>query len=43
MTHEKQCTKVGLTPARVVQCAEGSNTEGWYAATMIAEVRRSMV
>jgi hypothetical protein len=26
-----------MTPAQVVQCAEGSNTECWYAATMIAE------
>ena len=26
-----------MTPARVVQCAEGSNQECWVAATMIAE------
>jgi hypothetical protein len=38
MSDETKCTEVGcMTPARVVQCAEGSNTECWYAATMIAE------
>jgi hypothetical protein len=38
MTDETKCTEVGcMTPAQVVQCAEGSNKECWYAATMIAE------
>jgi hypothetical protein len=26
-----------MTPAQVVQCAEGSNTECWIAATGVAE------
>jgi hypothetical protein len=26
-----------MTPAQVVQCAEGSNRECWIAATMVAE------
>jgi len=31
-------TEIGcMTPAQVVQCAEGSNQECWIAATMIAE------
>ena len=38
MTDESKCTEIGcMTPAQVVQCAEGSNTECWIAATMIAE------
>jgi hypothetical protein len=38
MNDESKCTELGcLTPAQVVQCAEGSNTECWIAATMIAE------
>jgi hypothetical protein len=35
---ESKCTEVGcMTPAQVVQCAEGSNQECWIAATMIAD------
>ena len=38
MADEDKCTEVGcMTPAQVVRCAEGSTTECWYAATMIAE------
>jgi hypothetical protein len=38
MNEEPKCTELGcMTPAQVVQCAEGSNTECWVAATMIAE------
>ena len=38
MTDESKCTEIGcMTPAQVVQCAEGSNTECWIAATVIAE------
>lgn len=38
MSGETKCTEVGcMTPAQVVQCAEGSNQECWYAATTIAE------
>jgi hypothetical protein len=38
MNDETKCTAVGcMTPAQVVQCAEGSNTECWYAATLIAD------
>jgi hypothetical protein len=39
MSDEAKCTaEVGcMTPAQVVQCAEGSNKECWYGATMIAE------
>jgi hypothetical protein len=38
MTNEPICTELGcMTPAQVVQCAEGSNTECWIAATMVAK------
>lgn len=38
MSDEDKCMEVGcMTPAQVVQCAEDSNKECWYAATMIAE------
>jgi len=38
MDDESKCTEIGcMTPAQVVQCAEGSNTYCWLAATMIAE------
>ncbi len=38
MNDDSTCTELGcMTPAQVVQCAEGSNTECWIAATMIAE------
>jgi hypothetical protein len=38
MSDEAKCTEAGcMTPAQVVRCAEDSNTECWYAATMIAE------
>jgi len=38
MSDESKCTDLGcMTPAQVVQCAEGSNQECWIAATMIAE------
>jgi len=38
MSDETKCTEVGcMTPAQVVQCTESSNTECWYAATMVAE------
>jgi hypothetical protein len=38
MSDDAKCTDLGcMTPAQVVQCAEGSNTECWMAATMIAE------
>ncbi len=38
MNDESKCTEIGcMTPAQVVQCAEGSNQECWIAATMIAE------
>ena len=38
MSDETKCTELGcMTPAQVVQCAEGSNKECWIAATMIAE------
>jgi len=35
MKDESICTELGcMTPAQVVQCAEGSNRECWIAATM---------
>ena len=38
MKDEPICTELGcMTPAQVVQCAEGSNTECWIAATVVAE------
>ena len=38
MGDEPKCTEIGcLTPAQVVQCAEGSNQFCWVAATMVAE------
>jgi len=38
MSDEAKCTEVGcMTPAQVVKCCEESNTERWYAASMIAE------
>ena len=38
MSDDSICTDLGcMTPAQVVQCAEGSNTECWIAATMEAE------
>ncbi len=38
MTDESKCTEIGcMTPAQVVQCAEGSNTECWIAATVVAD------
>jgi len=38
MTDETRCAEVGcMTPAQVVQCAEGSTKECWYAAATIAE------
>jgi len=38
LTSEPICAELGcMTPAQVVQCAEGSNTECWIAATMVAE------
>ena len=38
MSDKSICTDLGcMTPAQVVQCAEGSNQECWIAATMIAE------
>jgi len=38
MSDDMMCTEIGcMTPAQVVQCAEGSNTECWIAATVIAE------
>jgi hypothetical protein len=38
MSDEAKCTDVGcMTPAQVVKCCEESNTERWYAATMIVE------
>ncbi len=36
MSDDSQCTELGcMTPAQVVQCAEGSNAECWIAATMV--------
>ena len=38
MSDESICTDLGcMTPAQVVQCAEGSHPECWIAATMEAE------
>ena len=38
MTDDAKCTELGcMTPAQVVQCAEGSNTECWISATRVAE------
>ena len=38
MNDETKCTEIGcMAPARVVQCAEGSDHECWIAATVIAE------
>ena len=38
MNDESKCTESEcMTPAQVVQCAEGSKTECWIAATVIAE------
>ena len=38
MNDESKCTEIGcMTPAQVVACAEGSATECWVAATMVAE------
>jgi hypothetical protein len=35
---ESKCAELGcMTPAQVVQCAEGSHRECWIAATMVAE------
>jgi hypothetical protein len=35
MKDESICTELGcMTPAQVVQCAEGSDQECWIAATM---------
>ena len=37
MNDESQCTDLGcMTPAQVVQCAEGSNTECWISAKTVA-------
>jgi len=37
MSDGQKCTEVGrMTPAQVVQCAEGSTIGCRYAATMIA-------
>lgn len=37
MSDADKCMEAGcMTPAQVVQCAEGSNTECWYTATMVA-------
>ena len=38
MNDESQCRDLGcMTPAQVVQCAEGSNRECWIAATTVAD------
>ena len=38
MSDDSKCTELGcMTPAQVIQCAEGSNRECWIAATMVAE------
>jgi len=38
MNDDAKCTDLGcMTPAQVVQCAEGSNRECWIAATVVAE------
>jgi hypothetical protein len=38
MRDDSICTDLGcMTPAQVVQCAEGSNTECWVAAKALAE------
>jgi hypothetical protein len=38
MSDDSKCTDLGcMTPAQVVQCADGSNRECWIAATMVAE------
>ena len=43
MNDESKCTEIGcMTPAQVVECAEGSNTECWIAATMVAEDGREV-
>jgi hypothetical protein len=43
MNDESKCTELGcMTPAQVVECAEGSNQVCWVAATMIAEDGREV-
>ena len=38
MSDESKCTDLGcMTPAQVVQCAEGSTSECWIAATMVGD------
>jgi hypothetical protein len=38
MSDDSICTEMGcMTPAQVVQCAEGSNTECWIAAKVVDE------
>jgi len=38
MTDEQICTDLGcMTPAQVVQCAEGSTAECWISATYAAD------
>jgi len=38
MNDDSKCTDLGcMTPAQVVQCAEGSKKECWIAATVVAE------